>query len=345
MRLNLIQLQQEFKKNRKISKTLAFRLLVLIELAKGLNDFSLNHSEAVLYQIGARNKKSVRTLQRWLKVYREKGWKGLLPRKRYYRKRKYVHKTAAARIEEYRRLYNWGAETIQAHLLRDHNISLSEFKINSFLKKKGFIKKKRRKKIKNKHTKIVKVDHPGTHTQTDVKHLPRILVNKTYVYNFVDHASRWEFKMAFDSYNAMNTKKFFQEVVRHAPFPILCLQTDNGIEFTYRWISLASGDSKNVFEEYLAENNIKHRLIPPGEKELNGLVERSHRADDEELYHRIRPRDLKELNRQLKQHCQWRNENRRKKALGWLTTQLWLDFYKNRNEYNSQDLDKLLNAA
>lgn len=336
MILNLIHLRHDFKKYRKKSKTLAFRLRALIELAKRRSYFATFHSDLDLYLVAEEFKCSSRTIQRWLSGYSKNGIQGLESKTHSNRRKIIINGWTAAKITEYRTLYNWGAETIQAHLAMDHQIFLSKYKINSFLRNKKFLKKKRKKKLKNKHQTVVVVETPGAHTQTDVKHLPRILKNnkKTYVYNFVDHASRWEYKEAFDSYCPFNTKKFFKNVIDKAPFKILCSQTDNGVEFTNKFISHLDNPRLNCYEEFLMGEKIKHRLIPPGEKELNGLVERSHRADDEELYHRIKPDDLKDFNKILTNHCQWRNDHRRKKPLGWLTSSHWLWNY----EQNKTDL-------
>ena len=73
--------------------------------------------------------------------------------------------------------------------------------------------------------------------------------------------------------------------------------------------------------------SINHKLIPPGEKELQGLVERSHRQDDQELFSRIIPQDIHEFNRLLEEHYLWRNQHRRFKKLSWLTANQWLQRY------------------
>lgn len=332
MNLNLKQLRLDFKKNRLESKTLAIRLRALIELVKRRSNIATSYSELDYFFVAEKFDCSIRTLQRWKAEYAIKGCEGLRSKKRGNNPKIIIKGWTAAKITEYRALYNWGAETIQAHLALDHGIVLSEYKINTYLIENNLIKRIKKKKLKNKHTSIVFVETPGAHTQTDVKHLPRILGNnrKTYVYNFVDHASRWEYKESFESYTAANTKTFFEHVIKAAPFKILCSQTDNGVEFTSKFISHSDNPSKNCYEIFLADQNIKHRLIPPGEKELNGLVERSHRADDEEFYHRVRPDDLKEFNKILKEHSKWRNEVRRKKPLVWRTTFDWLCDYSLR---------------
>jgi hypothetical protein len=67
-------------------------------------------------------------------------------------------------------------------------IDVSLYSIRRLLKRKKLTRKVRRKK-KNKHTKKVKIHHPGQHTQIDVRHLnPMKDEKKRYVYDFVDHA-------------------------------------------------------------------------------------------------------------------------------------------------------------
>lgn len=73
-------------------------------------------------------------------------------------------------------------------------------------------------------------------------------------------------------------------------------------------------------------------MIPPGEKELQGLVERSHRQDDQELFSRIKPWDLEEFNDELERYYKWRNDSRRFKKLGWESANSWLALYQEEKE-------------
>ena len=97
---------------------------------------------------------------------------------------------------------------------------------------------------------MIVVETPGVHTQLDVKHLPHLLPKneKCYVYNFVDHASRWEFKRAFDSYEPLNTRILFEELLTRIPFGIECSQTDNGVEFTNKFVSNADNLAPHAFD-------------------------------------------------------------------------------------------------
>lgn len=331
MDLTLEGLRVAAKQYRRVSSRVSERILALIELTKRMGP----RGELTQFDyeyVGARFKKSARTLQRWKMGYEEKGVKGVVPRVPSGRRARPISGYTAKKILEYRREYNWGAEVIQAHLKLDEGIEVSQDRINRYLKRKGLLKKPKRQP-KNKHTKVVVVDKPGQHTQNDVKHLPHILRDQTkcYVYNFVDHASRWECKKAYDSYGPMETRDFVALVIKKAPFVIDRWQTDNGIEFTFKFVSFVDKPRVHALDEICEENDIRHVLIPPGEKELQGLVERSHRMDDNELYHRIRPRNLAEFNKFLAAHYEWKNSSRRRKALDWKTPNEFLADYEKRS--------------
>jgi transposase len=329
MDLKLQLLRQEVKQFRKKSPRVTQRLLTLIELTK----FRVKYgrlSEQDFERFAARFEVSARTLYRWDAAYERGGIQSLIPNKASGRPSSAVRGHIAKKIREMRKLYNWGAEVIQAHLAHDHGIKLSRYKINRYLRKKGLLFRKKCK-AKKAHTKIVHVEHPGQHTQTDVKYLLHLLPNgqKCYVYNFVDHASKWAFKRAYEAIGASETRDFMRFVVQAAPFVITRLQTDNGSEFTNKYLTSLDDPKPHALDLFCQSHSIRHVLIPPGEKELQGLVERSHRQDDEELFHRIHPRNLAEFNQIISQHCEWRNSKRRRKALGWKTSN---EFIKNYRE-------------
>jgi transposase len=333
MDLTINQLRLAAKRYRTKCPRTVERLLALIELVKRRGPRRAL-CELDYERVAAEFGKSARTVHRWKKAWEEKGVNGVVPRVSPGRKRKPISGFIAKKTIEFRKKYRWGAEVIQAHLRYDYGLKLSEDRIHRFLRRKGLVGTRPQRKPKKRHTKVVRIEHPGAHTQNDVKHLPHTLPNpqKSYVYNFVDHASRWEYKRAYDSLGPSETKDFAERVVKKAPFTILRWQTDNGIEFTFKYVSHVDKPRKHALDKFCQSNGIRHVLIPPGEKELQGLVERSHRMDEDELYHRIKPRDLAELNRFLEAHCEWKNNRRRRKSLGWLTSAEWLERYRTRTD-------------
>ena len=247
-----------------------------------------------------------------------------------------LHPKAKELIAGMRKKYRWGSEVIQAHLLRDHGIRLNRYRIDRFLGESGLRAEypcttcKKVKLKRKRHTKRVVVRTPGAHTQMDVKYQLHLLKyrQKAYAYNFIDHASNWSFKRAYSAITAANTDDFMNRLLAECPFDLMRLQTDNGVEFTFKWASKHPDDPKeHPLFKICHRESIRHVLIPPGEKELQGLVERSHRQDDQELYSRLLPKNLEEFNALLGEYYRWRNRHRRFKKLGWKTPQEWLEIY------------------
>lgn len=265
-----------------------------------------------------------RTLLRWKQRYEAGGAEGLLAKAKPGRPRKkWLRGKQASKILALRRKYGWGAEVLQAHAKKMFGISVSLYSIRQLLKRKKLVKRVRRKR-KNKHIKRVKILHPGAHTQMDVRHLDgQRDVGKRYVYNFVDHASKWTFKRVYDSYGPSETKDFMLRLLDLCPFLIERLQTDNGIEFTNRFI----GGAEHVLERLCKDEGIKLRFIPPAEKELQGLVEGHHRLDKDEFFERIGKQSVEETNRLLAEHLAFRNSVRGFKTNGWMSPEEYLSAY------------------
>lgn len=262
-----------------------------------------------------------RTLARWMLRYEAGGAEGLLKKPKPGRPRKkYLRGRQAGKILHLRHKYGWGAEVLQAHAKKLFGIEASLYSIRQLLKRKKLTKKVRRKK-KSKHTKKVKIHVPGQHTQVDVRHLDSMRdERKRYVYNFVDHASKWTYKRVYDSYGPSETKDFMIRLLNHCPFIIARLQADNGVEFTNRFI----GGAEHVLERLCRAEGVKLRFIPPGEKELQGLVEGHHRIDKDEFFERIGKCTVEETNRLLEEHLAFRNGVRGFKTNGWMSPDEYL---------------------
>lgn len=334
MNLKIEELQHDYNLSRFESERIITRLLALIELARLRSDAPFC-KDWMYKQIASHFKISDRTLYRWADSYLRLGLHGITPRKAVGRKRQRINGWVAKHIKAMRDDYNWGAEVIQAHLKYDYGIELSKYKIFRFLSDRDYIHRKKRKLNNKKHFRTVVIENPGQHTQLDVKHLPHILKNgkKCYVYNFVDHASKWTFKLAYEGCGAWETYRFMEELLNACPFDIKRLQTDHGIEFTYKFMPHLQDSTVHPLEHFCKVNKIAKKLIPVGEKEVNGLVERSHRQDDNELYETIRPANINHFNQILRKHTKWLNQSRRRKPLKWSTAnQALLDFKNKKNE-------------
>ena len=281
---------------------------------------------------------SIRTLFRWRRAYIENGIIALTPKKAVGRQAQELTPVEKFLIEEMRQKYKWGADVIRVHLKYDHSVELTKYRIERYLTMSGLrdkypcTTKKRKHKPAREHKKVVKIYRPGEHTQMDTKHQPHILKNgeKCYVFNFVDHASNWSYKRAYSKISPKSTIDFMQRLLKVCPFKILRLQTDNGTEYTYKFYKRYADIRKDhPLEAFCEKHGIVQKLIPPGVKELQGLVERSHRQDDQELYSRIEPDEIDEFNDYLTEYYIERNKGRRFKKLDWRTPDEWLKEYKN----------------
>ena len=80
--------------------------------------------------------------------------------------------------------------------------------------------------------------NPGDLVQMDVKYVPyRIKGQQHYQYTALDDCTRFRFAKIYYELSVNNTEAFFKELLKSIPFKIKTVQTDNGVEFTYRFIS------------------------------------------------------------------------------------------------------------
>jgi transposase InsO family protein len=161
---------------------------------------------------------------------------------------------------------------------------------------------------------------PGEKVQIDVKEVPynclrgKILREEKHLYQWtaIDECTRMRFIYGFEEHTPENTVKFLAMVIKAFPFKIQTIQTDNGTEFTYKYIS---DERICPFDKALMKLGIKHKLIPPRTPWHNGKVERSHRNDQRYFYDWETFRSVDELNEKLSEHLKWSN-NKTMRTLG-----------------------------
>ena len=153
---------------------------------------------------------------------------------------------------------------------------------------------------------------PGEKVQIDVKEVPfcclrgdLLKYNKhLYQWTAIDECTRMRFVYAFEEHTQENSVKFLEMLVKVFPFKIQTIQTDNGTEFTFKYIS---DTEESPFDKALKEQGISHKLIPPRTPWHNGKVERSHRNDQKYFYDWETFRSVEDLNQKLAQHLEWSN--------------------------------------
>lgn len=148
------------------------------------------------------------------------------------------------------------------------------------------------------------MQYPGQRVQIDVKFVPKACIvgqsepTQWYQYTFIDEYSRFRYLEAFPEHSTYSSALFIQHCVKRFPYAIECVQTDNGPEFTNRFVSTKSS-KPTLFEKTLAQLGIRHKLIKPYTPRHNGKVERSHRKDNEEFYASHRFFSFEDFKKQL----------------------------------------------
>lgn len=183
------------------------------------------------------------------------------------------------------------------------------------------LKEKRTKKPPRKQTRrYPELLMPGEKIQIDVKEVPYNCLRgdalkygrRFYQWTAIDECTRYRFVYAFEEHTPEDTVKFLKMLLKEFPFKIQKIQTDNGTEFTYKYIS---DNEISPLDKMLQVLKIPHILIPPRTPWHNGKVERSHRNDQRYFYNWETFKTLDELNEKLKKHLEWSN-NKIMRTLG-----------------------------
>ncbi|MCI8482795.1 MAG: transposase [Lachnospiraceae bacterium] len=167
------------------------------------------------------------------------------------------------------------------------------------------------------------MNYPGQRIQIDVKFVPSACLangakgQKFFQYTAMDEYSRWRFVEAFEEHSTYSSAMFVDHLVKAFPFPIECVQTDNGTEFTNRFTS--HKDKPTLFEAHLEHHGIRHKLIRPYTPRHNGKVERSHRKDNERFYATHAFYSFDDFAKQLKVYNRRDYNNFPMRPLGWKT--------------------------
>ena len=166
-----------------------------------------------------------------------------------------------------------------------------------------------------------KMIYPGQRVQIDVKYVPAsCLVNeakgkKFYQYTAIDEYSRFRYLEAFEEHSTYSSAIFLEHLIEAFPFPIECVQTDNGMEFTKR-LATTENPTPTLFEARLEQCGIRHKLIKPYTPRHNGKVERSHRKDNEYFYASHKFYSFDDFKKQLAVHSRKYN-NFPMRPLNW----------------------------
>jgi len=137
----------------------------------------------------------------------------------------------------------------------------------------------------------------------DLKYLPQ----NRYQVTLVDDCSRFLAATILEQRTTAAVCQALPRLLKSFPFPLHCIQTDNGSEFGRDLTTL------------LRRLNIRHARIRPRSPHLNGKVERVQRTTEEEFWDAIAPGPLEDWERCLQEYVRFYNRRRQHSALGYAT--------------------------
>jgi len=222
-----------------------------------------------------------------------------------------------------------GPRMIQGVLARQ-DIKLATSTINHVLNNRKPPLKEKKIKLK-KHRKRYELPTPGQRLQMDVKYVPKF-VNDKRIFNYVivDECTRIRFSRGYSEINSSLTVDFIEKAKAFFPFPLNCIQTDNGQEFTWHLSRDKLNTKAHLLDNWCEEQNIKHKLIPVGVKEHNGKVERSHRIDEQYFYWKAPTSNLLDFNTALDK---WMFNYNHKRPHGGINYQTPIEKLKERYDF------------
>ena len=264
---------------------------------------------------------SLSSVKRWCKRY-DGTWQSLVSKshrphnhpKRHTPKEERQIKNS---FKKYYERYGW--DGVYSDLLRKgYTRSLSGMIYAA--KRLGLVSKRNPLKKSRESRRYPEILKPGEKIQIDVKEVPynclrgeaRKNGKHLYQWTAIDECTRFRFVYGFEEHTPENSVKFLKMLIKAFPFKIQTIQTDNGVEFTYKYIS---DERVCPFDIALQKLGIKHKLIPPRTPWHNGKVERSHRNDQRYFYDWETFKNVDDLNQKLKKHLAWSN-NKTMRTLG-----------------------------
>jgi transposase InsO family protein len=249
--------------------------------------------------------------------YEAEGEAGLVPRSKRPKRsptriaHRYEDEIVRLRKELAGSGFDAGAETIRAHLLRDHRRARipSTTTIWRVLKARGFVTPEPHKRPKSSYVRFV-ADLPNERWQMDITHVVLAGGAEVEVLNIIDDHSRLCVASAARRiYKAVDVVATFHEAAGQYGRPATVL-SDNGAVFT-----AAARHGVCVMESELLALGIKFIHSRPYHPETCGKVERFHQTMKKYLAAQRRARSLPALQEQLDTFVEYYNTVRPHRAL------------------------------
>jgi len=270
-------------------------------------------------------------IKRWVKGY-DGSWQSLLNKSR----RPHSHPKQHTLLEESYIIEVWsycgkkGIDYAYCELFKKYGYTRTVWGLFHALRRLNLIEKPKKKGRRN-YRQCTACEIPGEKVQIDVKVVPNSCIRgkhrrdgkKMYQWTAIDECTRVRYVYGYDEHTPKNSVNFLERFLKWFPFETMCIQTDNGVEFTYKFIS---DNEKCPFEAKVLELGIRHNLIKPATPWHNGKVERSHRTDQRYFYEWENFKDIDELNQKLAIHLEWTNTKPMRIFKGKSPSQKLLDY-------------------
>jgi transposase InsO family protein len=209
-----------------------------------------------------------------------------------------------------------GPDRISDSVEKLYEITVPPSTVFAILRRAKMVGKKIAERLTKKHMKRYRRPWPG-YLQMDFKYVPFLIEGKQYYQlSCVDHHSSWRLIRNYRNKNQLCVLTFLKELRGVCPFYIVEIQTDNDAAFTDKFTSGMGVTGNHVMDQWCRENNITHRLIPVGVKELNGKVENTHKQDDREFFAIGFYKTYEAIELNTRGYCDRWNSQRATRALG-----------------------------
>ena len=234
-------------------------------------------------------------------------------------KHKYRYHSHEGYAQVYRKLRDAGYKRTYDSMCRQ----IRNMKLNVKKKRLSYPKSTYRKKT---------ATYPGERVQIDVKYVPNECIgfasnySRYYQITAIDEYSRKRYLDLAVENSTYTTSNFLKRLEDKLGFKIKLVQTDNGLEFVN---DSDKTSKKSRFEEYLENMGIEHKRIRPYSPWQNGIVERSHRIDNELFYNKKRFSSYGQMQKAFKRY-RTRYNNIARKVLGFKTPNEMVDEYSSR---------------
>ncbi len=265
--------------------------------------------------------------------------------------RQRISQEAEDKIIEIRDEYGWGKDKIQARMERHYKIKIGSSTVNRYLhkhlkisprisqrNKKAWVEKKAREELRGKEINLevkyrppskLKDYAPGALIEKDMKLVPTIGKKPVksskfhlkdhfnYQHTFIDTFTRIRAMELTEEPDSQSSQLAYLKIKQRLPFPIACLNTDNG------------GENEKDFKKQTTQDEIIRFYSRSGTPTDNPRVERSHLTDEVEFYNRGNSyRKFREQKQALNKWEYVYNYIRPHQALGNLTPREFYELWK-----------------